>query len=163
MNGTARRALDCRASMANAPAVILDALQSLHEAEQGSVFRLFGEPAPPVVPLPPRIQELLRRLHELNARHVEELAAEIRRLGGSPRARRPAELSSEESYLRFLSLRFLIPKLSREKELMVERYQNALRALTPAAPTELAGLVRRQMAEQAASVDELRAAAEKAA
>jgi DNA-binding ferritin-like protein len=149
--------------MAAAPVVILDALQSLYEAEQGSVFRLVGEGTPALGPVPPRVHELLQRLYHANLRHVNELAGEIRRLGDSPRARRPAELTSEESYLRFLSLRFLVPKLVREKELMIERYENALRALANDAPTGVTDLIRRQMAEQAANVDELQAAAERAA
>ena len=149
--------------MPNAPAAILDALQSLHEAEQASVFRLLGEPAPPVAPLPARVQELLGSLYDVNARHVNELAAEIRRLGDAPRARRPAELTSDESYLRFLSLRFLVPKLVREKELMVERYENAIRALPKNAPAEISDLLRRQLVEQTANVEALQAAAEKAA
>jgi DNA-binding ferritin-like protein len=122
-----------------------------------------GEAMPPINPVPPRVHELLRNLYEVNRRHVGELAATIRRLGGTPKAKQPTDLSSDESYLRFLSLRFLIPKLAREKELMIERYQNALRALPKAASSDVSDLLRIQMAEQAANVDELQASAEKAA
>jgi hypothetical protein len=145
------------------PIVVLDVLQSIHEAEQASVFRLMGDAAPPVAPVPPRVQEVLRGLYEANVRHVHELAAEIRRLGESPRARRPAELTSDESYLRFLSLQFLVPKLVREKQLMVERYENALRALPKELPAGIPDMLRRQLAEQVANVDALQAAVEKVA
>jgi hypothetical protein len=149
--------------VATVTAAILDALQSLYEAEQGSVFRLIGEGTPALGPVPARVHELLRRLYDANVRHVNELAAEIRRLGDTPRARRPAELTSDESYLRFLSLRFLGPKLVREKELRIERYGYARRALPDDAPTEVADLLRHQIAEQAANVEQLQAAAERAA
>ena len=149
--------------MSSAPTAVLDLLQSLHEAEQESVFRLMGEEMPPINPVPPRVHELLRQLYGVNRRHVVELAATIRRLGATPMAKPPAEQSSDESYLRFLSPRFLLPKLAREKDLMIERYQNALHALPKGSPDDLAKLLRTQLAEQVANVEELQAAAEKAA
>jgi len=142
---------------------ILDVLQSLYEAERTSMFRLLGEGAPAIGPVPARVHELLRRLYDVNRQHIDELAAVIRRLGDMPRAKPPAELTSDESYLKFLSLQFLLPKLVREKELMIERYENALRALPSDTPEDLTSLLRGQMADQAANVDALEAAVERAA
>jgi hypothetical protein len=143
----------------NSPAAILDALQSLHEAEQSSVFRLMGEGSPYVKAAPESVRSPLRKLHDANRRHVRELADAIRQLGGSPQAPPPQQPTGDESYLKYLSLKFLVPKLVQEKELMVARYHNALRALPKTTPEELTTLLRRQEAEQAANVDELQATA----
>ena len=145
--------------MPNSPTAIVDALESLHEAEQGSVFRLLGDDSPFVTSAPEDVRAPLRRLHDVNRRHSHELAGAIRRLGGTPRARAAREPSGEESYLKFLSLRFLVPKLLHEKELMLERYNNALRALPKTAPADIADLLRQQVAEQSANVDDLQATA----
>ena len=139
-------------------AAVVDALQSLHEAEQGSVFRLMGEGSPFVTTAPEDVRAPLRRLHDVNRRHRDELATAIRQLGGgAPASRPPAGPVGEESYLKFLSLKFLVPKLLHEKELMLQRYNNALRALPKTAPPDVADLLKRQVAEQSANVDELQA------
>src|SRR4051812_29630937 len=145
--------------MPNSPAAIVDALQSLHEAEQGSVFRLMGEGSPYVTAAPESVRAPLRRLHEANRRHVRELADAIRHLGGTPQGRRGPEPTGDESYLKFLSLKFLVPKLVQEKELLLARYHNALRALPKTAPPEVTTLLRRQVEEQAANVKDLAAVA----
>jgi hypothetical protein len=139
----------------NSPAAILDALLALHEAEQGSVFRLMREGSPYVRQVPPELRGRVKELHDINGRHVEELAGVIRRLGGVPQPR-PA---LDDPYIQFLSARFLIPKLLSEKELMRERYDNTLGALPESAPGDIVDLLRRQEAEQAAHVDALAAAA----
>jgi hypothetical protein len=141
------------------PAAIVDALESLHEAEEGSVFRLMGEGSPYVASAPEDVRVPLRRLHDVNRRHSHELADAIRRLGGTPRARPARDPSGDESYLKYLSLRFLVPKLVHEKELMLERYHNALRALPKTTPADIADLLRHQLAEQTANVDALQATA----
>lgn len=139
------------------PTAVLDALASLHEAEQSSVFRLLREDSPYVTQAPEPVREPLARLHAVNSRHIKELAETIRVLGGVPRQVPPAD----DTYLRYLSLRFLLPKLQDEKALMTERYANALRAMPKSAPEEVVAMVRRQIAEQAANADALVAAAER--
>ena len=142
-----------------APAAVLDAIRSLHEAEQTSVFRLMGENSAYFDRAPGPVREPLKRLYGANARHVEELAAVIRRLGGVPHAVPPPD----DTYLRYLSLEFLLPKLQDEKALMIERYRNALRAMPKTAPADVVELVQRQVAEQAANADAFAAGAAVAA
>ena len=61
-----------------------------------------------------------------NDRHAGELADLIESPRRRPRAR--VGLSREEQYLAFLSLKFLLPKLVDEKQLTIQRYENALAA-----------------------------------
>ena len=140
--------------MPNDPTAIIDALLALHEAEQGSVFRLMSEGSPYVRQAPANLRERMRDLHDVNRRHIEELAEVLRQLGGIPQPR-PA---AQEPYLQYLSPRFLVAKLLNEKELMLQRYENTLRALPNSANGDLTDLLRRQRDEQSAHVDALAAA-----
>ena len=122
------------------------------------MFRLMSEGSPYVRQAPAELRGRIADLHETNARHIEELAEVIRKLGGIPQPR-PA---AQEPYLQFLSPRFLVAKLLNEKELMLARYQNALGAMPKSANGDVADLLRRQRDEQSAHVDALAAAAGRA-
>ena len=138
----------------NTPAAILDALLALHEAEQGSVFRLMSKGSPYVRQAPEELRGRMSELNETNRRHIEELAAVVRQLGGVPQPR-PAPV---EPYLQYLSPKFLVAKLLNEKELMLRRYENTLRAIPKSTLGNIIDLLHRQRDEQSAHVDALAAA-----
>ena len=70
----------------------------------------------------------------------------IEGLGGSPV---PRGLRSEEQYLAFLSLKFLLPKLVHEKNLAIRRLQNAIAGIrsAPERPPEVMQLLESHLAE----------------
>ncbi len=154
--------LDSASTMSEAhPSVAdIDALNSLLEAEQNSVFRFMDEGSPY---LHRATAEVRRPLHEMVAsshRHAGELHALIESLGGIPA---PRLLQPEEQYLAFLSLKFLLPKLVDAKKLTIRRYENVLHAL-PHAPTEVKSVLNAHLAEHREQLKVLeKAAAEVAA
>ena len=139
-----------------APVAVLDVLNSLLEAELNSVFRFMEEGSPY---LSRATVEVRRPLHEMvraGRRRAEELHGLIEALGGFPA---PRSVRSEEQYLAFLSLKFLLPKLVYDKQLMIERYDNALRALGRGGPPEVTEVLARHRAENDAEQQVLQKAA----
>ena len=108
------------------PVAIVDALNSLLEAEQGSVIRFMGEGSPYLGRADADVRRPLQLMVETNRRHVGELWRLIDDLGAEPRPGRP---QPAEQYLAFLSLKFLMPKLIEAKELLIRRYESALKAV----------------------------------
>jgi hypothetical protein len=139
------------------PAAVIDALNALLESQQNSIIRFMGDSSPYLGGAPPGIRQLLRELLDNNLRRSEELYREIEKLGGSPR---PRGLQPEEQYLSYLSLKFLVPKIVDAKELIIRRYENALRAMRNA-PADVIGLLERQLAEHRAELGELKVAGAK--
>jgi hypothetical protein len=140
--------------MTAAPTAVIDALNSLLEAEQNSIFRFMGEGSPY---LSQATAELRRPLNEMvlaGQRRTIELAELIERLGGVPM---PGSVQPEEQYLAFLTIKFLLPKLTQAKQRMIERYENTIRALR-AAPAEVIELLNAQLAEHRADLKILQAA-----
>ena len=142
--------------MTSPPAAVVDALNSLLEAEQGSVFRFMGEGSPYLSRATADVRRPLQQMVEANQRHVAALGMMIERLGGYPV---PRPLRAEEQYLAFLSLKFLLPKLVDEKQLITRRYDNALRAI-PDAPPEVTRLLRAIQSEHKAHAEVLKKAAD---
>ena len=138
------------------PVAVIDALNSLLEAEQGSVFRFMGEGSPYLSRATADVRRPLQEMVDANRRHVAALGATIERLGGFPV---PRPVRAEEQYLAFLSLKFLLPKLVDEKLLITRRYDNALRAL-PDAPPEVTRLLRAIQSEHKAHAEVLEKAAQ---
>jgi hypothetical protein len=143
-------------TMSSPPVAVVDALNSLLEAEQGSVFRFMGEGSPYLSRATADVRRPLQQMVEANLRHVAGLAAMIQRLGGEP-APRPVRM--EEQYLGFLSLKFLLPKLVDEKSLIIQRYENGLRGMRDA-PPEVERLLRAIQAEHRSHLEVLKRAAE---
>jgi hypothetical protein len=137
------------------PAAVIDALNALLESQQNSIIRFMGDSSPYLGGAPPGIRQLLRELLDNNLKRSEELYHLIENLGGSPR---PRGLQPEEQYLSYLSLKFLLPKISDAKELIVRRYDNALRALKNA-PADVIGVLERQLAEHRAELEKLKGSA----
>src|SRR5947208_16698725 len=114
---TARRMVESPAM--SPPAAVIDALNSLLEAEQGSVFRFMGEGSPYLSRAAAEVRRPLAEMVTSTDRRAGELFSLIESLGGSPI---PRGLRPEEQYLAFLSLKFLLPKLVTERELTIPRY-----------------------------------------
>ena len=151
----ARRMVDSR-TMAP-PVAVIDALNSLLEAELGSVFRFMGEGSPYLSRASADVRRPLQQMVEANQRYVMAIAEMIQRLGGEPMTRM---VRPEEQYLAFLSLKFLLPKLVDEKNLIVRRYDNALRALPTDVPPEVTRLLRTIQSEHKAHADVLKKSAD---
>ena len=146
------------APMTSAPVAILDTLSALLDAEVQSVFRFMGEGSPYLSRATADVRRPLQQMVETNQRHVRELAELIESLGGEPRLM-PA-VSREEQFLAFLSLKFLLPKLVNEKELVIRRYDNALRSLPPDAPSGVRALLEAHNADHRAQLKVLERASE---
>jgi hypothetical protein len=114
-----------------APAFLLDALQSLLDAEEASIFRFMRRGTPYLTRADADTRREVEAMAEASDRHAAELAELITRLGGTIR---PAPVQSENQFLAYLSLQFLLPKLAEAKRRMIERYVNTLRALKDAPP-----------------------------
>ncbi len=147
------------ATMTSAPVAVIDLLNSLLEAELNSVFRFIGEGSPY---LSRATAEVRRPLQEMVAgvhRRAAKLAALIESLGQTPRP--TASIRSDEQYLAFLSLKFLLPKLLQEKRLAHARYENALATLRrlPQVPPEVPAIIEADMADCARDLAALERAA----
>jgi hypothetical protein len=109
------------------PVAILDVLNSLLEAELNSMFRFMGEGSPYLGRATAEVRRPLAEMVVADRRRAQELADLIESLGVAPTPQ--VGIRSEEQYLAYLSLKFLLPRLVHEKKLQIERYENAARAL----------------------------------
>jgi hypothetical protein len=130
------------------PAAILDVLSGLLDAEQGSVFRFMQTGTPYLTRATLETQQQIASMAERSERHAAELAALIDQLGG---AFRPEPVHPENQYLAYLSLKFLLPKLANAKRDVIERYENARRALRDA-PAEVTALLDAHLAAHRADL-----------
>jgi hypothetical protein len=121
--------------MSVAPAATIDALNGLLEAELNSIFRFMGEGSPYLSRATAEIRKPLVAMVAAGNRRSMELAEMIDQLGGLPL---PGSVQPEEQYLAFLTLKFLLPKLADAKHLMIQHYENALRALKNSPPDVIA-------------------------
>ena len=144
--------------MPAAPVAIIDTLAALLDSEAQSIFRFMGEGSPYLSRATADVRRPLQEMVETNVRHVRELIDLIVALGGNPQMM--PGVSREEQFLAFLSLKFLLPKLVNEKELVIRRYENALRALAPGAPPEVRGLLESHLAEHREQLKVLQRASE---
>ena len=144
--------------MPAAPVAIIDTLAALLDSEAQSIFRFMGEGSPYLSRATADVRRPLQEMVETNVRHVRELIDLIVALGGNPQMM--PGVSPEEQFLAFLSLKFLLPKLVNEKELVIRRYENALRALAPGAPPEVRGLLESHLAEHREQLKVLQRASE---
>jgi hypothetical protein len=139
-------------------AVIIDTLNSLLEAEQNSIIRFLGPGSPYLTRATAKLRGEIEGWVTANDRRSAELAQAVERLGGTPF---PRTLQPEEQYLAYLSLRFLLPKLVDAKQLLADRYDNALTVLKPeSTPPEILDMLNRFRAEHAAQMDVLKKAFE---
>src|SRR6202167_2995136 len=113
--------------MSTPSAAVIDALNSLLEAEANSIFHFVGTGSPYLDHAGPEIRQPLEEMRKHLDQHERELSDLIRTLGGEPST--PPAPQAEDQYLSFLSLKFLLPKLVDAKELMIRRYENVLLAI----------------------------------
>jgi len=145
--------------MSSAPAQVVDVLGELLDAERNNVIRFMGEGSPHLSRATAEIRAPLQEMVNANARHVRDLGETIIALGGNPSPMPP--IVSEEQYLAFLSLKFLLPKLVHAEKLTIQRYENALGALADAS-AEVRRLVESQLAEHRQQLQTLQSAADEA-
>jgi hypothetical protein len=129
-----------------APAFVIDAINGLLEAELNSVFRFINEGSPYLSRATAEVRRPLMELSELSRRHARELADLIESLGGSPSPRQLPRM--QDQYYAYLSLKFLLPKLVSEKQLILQRYENAKRAIGKDHPQVIQELNRIEAEEQ---------------
>jgi hypothetical protein len=139
----------------SAPVAVVDALNSLLEAEQNSVFRFMGEGSPYLSRASAEVRRPLQQMVQTSHRHCGELHSLIEHLGGDPR---PRGLQPEEQYLAFLSLKFLLPKLVNAKKLTIRRYENTLKAIGNG-PDDVNSVLESHLAEHRAELETLEKAA----
>src|SRR5947209_9571598 len=100
---------------------VVDALNSLIDTEQNSIFRAMGEDSPYVRNAPLKVRGVLHEEHEASYRNADELARLVRQMGGQPVER--VRTAPHPPLLEFISLKFLLPKLCEEKELIIRFYE----------------------------------------
>src|SRR5580693_7973257 len=113
--------------MSTPSVAVIDALNSLLEAEANSIFHFVGAGSPYLDHAGPEIRQPLEDMRRHLDQHEAELSQLIRDLGGEPST--PPKPRAEDQFLDYLSLKFLLPKLVDAKRLMIERHQNVLRAI----------------------------------
>jgi hypothetical protein len=140
--------------MPTAPAAVVDALNSLLEANQNSIIRFMGEGSPYLTRATIELRGQLQQMLNANLRRSRDLHELVDALGGEPRM---LGVAPEEQYLAYLSLKFLLPKLVEAKELIIRRYENAQKAIGKLSP-EATALLDRHLAQHHAELATLQAA-----
>ena len=148
----------------SAPAALIDVLNSLLEAEQTSIFRFMGEGSPYLSRASADVRKPLVEMVNTIQDRAGRLADKIESLGGVP-TNIPRGIDREEQYLAFLTLKFLLPKLVEAKQGLIERYENALKALRPndSSAADAKSLLTALLAEHHAQMDTLKTAAARVA
>src|SRR5437660_1635513 len=95
-------------NMTAVPAAIVDVLNGLLDAEQNSLFRFLGEGTPYLNRASADIRKPLQEMVQSTYRRSAELSGLVDSLGGVPA---PRTIATEEQYLAYLSLKFLLPRL----------------------------------------------------
>ena len=115
--------------MTAAPEFVIDTLNGLLDSEANNLFRVIGTASPQVAQADRSVRQPMDELRQLSVRHERELSDLIVSRGGTPRVDRDAH--PEAHNLAFLSLKFLLPKLVAEKDLILTRYENAKARIGP--------------------------------
>lgn len=143
--------------MAGLPIAVADALVTLLDAERASIFRLTGEKSPYLDDASPELRKTLQGMAEESLRNERELADLLR--PGDGAVVNSNRVRPDPSYLEFLSLKFMIPKLANAKGVTIRYYENALRALGNDG-AEVEGVLRRHLAQHKADLALLNSAAQ---
>jgi hypothetical protein len=138
--------------MSTPSVIVIDALNSLLEAEANSIFHFVGPGSPYLEQAGAEVRQALEEMSKHLDEHEHELAALIRQLGGEPS--HPPKPRAEDQYLSYLSLKFLLPKLLDAKKLMIQRHQNVLRASEKDA--QVTPILKRHIAEMETDLGKLR-------
>lgn len=133
-------------------AAVVDTLNSLLEAEANSIFHLVGAGSPYLKDAPADLRTSLEDMRQRLDAHERELIHFIRAMGGEESSTPPPK--AEDQYLSFLSLRFLIPKLTEAMELMIQRHDNGMKLVASDKPA--AEMLRRHVTEMQTDLNTLR-------
>ena len=147
-------------TMSATPVALVDTLNALLEAEQSSIFRFMGEGYPYLNRATVDVRRPLQEMVDTIETRAGALADQIESLGGVPTFA-PRGIDREEQYLAFLSLKFLLPKLVEAKKEMIERYENAIKAVR--GREEATGILTRLLEEHRAQLKTLEEAAARVA
>jgi hypothetical protein len=139
------------------PESVIDTLNGLLEAEANNIFRSVAESSPHIGRAASAVREPIMELDRLSRRHARELSDLIVSRGGTPLAEH--RVRPEDQNLSFLSLKFLMPKLVAEKDLILTRYENAKASIGTSFP-DVVDLLGRIEAEQRHYLEILSRAAE---
>jgi hypothetical protein len=139
--------------MATRPEALIDTLNGLLEAEVNSVFCFVMTSSPYLGQAPADIRKLMSQMDTLCAEHRAELARLIESLGGVPRVRN--QVPDEEQYFSYLSLKFLLPKLVLEKDLLLTRFENAQATISNQYP-QVTEFLTRMVTEQRQHLEALK-------
>jgi hypothetical protein len=126
--------------MASVPQAIIDTLNGLLEAEVNSIFCFVTDGSTYLSHANADLRKLMEEMHRVCAEQRKELAELIESLGGTTRIRN--HVPDEEQYLSYLSLKFLLPKLVIEKDLLLTRFENARQTIGNDYPEVIALLER---------------------
>ena len=143
--------------MAGLPIPVADALITLLDAERSSIFRLTGENSPYLNEAGPELRKMLQAMAEESLRNERDLADQLR--AGDGAVVNSSRVRPDPSYLEFLSLKFMIPKLANAKGVMIRYYENALRALGSDGG-EVNAVLRRHLSQHKSDLALLHTAAE---
>src|SRR3954453_4061768 len=106
-------------TISSVPVAAIDVLNSLLEAELGSVFRFMGEGSPYLSRATVEVRRPLQEMVLAEHRRAADLAALVESItGASPNP--SVGIRRDEQYLAYLSLKFLLPKLVEEKQLHLQ-------------------------------------------
>ena len=147
------------ANNSTSPVAVIDLLNSLLEAEMNSYFRFMGEGSPYLSRATVEVRRPLQEMMLAERRRAGELADLIESLGTVPTP--SVGIRRDEQFLAYLSLKFLLPKLEEEKQLEVQRYENALRGIKPLpqVPAEVPAVLNAHLAQLRAELAALEQAA----
>jgi len=142
--------------MSTAPEAIIDTLNGLLEGHINSIFHFVIHGSPYLNDAPADLRQLIAEIDQVCKRETEELVKLIELIGGVPRVRN--RVAPEEQYLSFLSLKFLLPTLVNEKDLLLIRYENARATIGNEYPQVIDALKQIET-EQCVYIEKLKAAA----
>jgi hypothetical protein len=109
--------------MSPIPEAMIDTLNGLLEAEVNSIFCFVMSGSPYLGEASADLRKLMEEMDHACHQQRKIMADLIGSVGGVPRVRNRVPV--EEQYLSFLSLKFLLPKLVAEKDLLLTRFENA--------------------------------------
>lgn len=117
------------APVAKAPESVIDTLNGLLEGHLSSVFPFVLSNSAHLGDAKGDIRRLLTEMHDACEREQNKLKQLIQSLGGTPRVSNKS--AAPDPYLSFLSLKFLLPTLVNEKDLLLLRSENARSSVSP--------------------------------
>lgn len=144
--------------MVAVPTHVIDTLNGLLEGHLGSVLECLLKSSAYLKDAPEGLGQLLEETLQTCKKQRRELIELIESLGGIPRAKTRA--TADEQYLSLLSLKFLLPTLVNEKDLLLRRYENARASIGDEYPQVIETLLRLE-AEQCVYIEKLKEMAEK--